>query len=316
MRLGTLIVGRRVALAVRSLEVDMVGWARRHPVSTYFILAFGLTWLVWVPRAAADQGLLAADWAVAVGRVWTYGPASAALLAAGLAGGRPAVAELGARLVRWRVGWHWYAVVLAGPAALSLTVAGVWVALGGTWAAAAPPALTQGADGGPLPVLTLLLFFVALAVTDGLGEETGWRGFVLPRLLGRHRALPVSLGLGTIWALWHLPLFWTAGAPLEGRSVALQFLALPALSVLYTWVFQHTRGSLLLAVPLHAASNLSGVAVLPPAGQDATPTLLRIGATWLLALGVTLAAASRRSAGERLRAESHSERPRTPGPGE
>jgi membrane protease YdiL (CAAX protease family) len=206
-------------------------------------------------------------------------------------------------------------VVLAGPAALSVTVAGVWVALGGAWAAAAPPSLTEGAGGGPLPVLTLLLFFVALAVTDGLGEETGWRGFVLPRLLERHPALPVSLGLGMIWALWHLPLFWTAGAPLEGRSVALQLLALPALSVLYTWVFQHTRGSLLLAVLLHAASNLWGVAALPPVGQDTTPTLLRIGATWLLALGVTLAAASRRSASEWPRAEPHPEHPLTPGPG-
>ncbi len=208
---------------------------------------------------------------------------------------------------------RWYAIVLAGPPALSLVVAGVWVALGGAWAAAAPPALTEGPGGGPLPVLTLLLFFVALALTDGLGEETGWRGFALPRLLERHRALPASLGLGIIWGLWHLPLFWTAGAPLEGRSVILQLLALPALSLLYTWVFQHTRGSLLLAVLLHAASNLWGVAVLPSADQDTTPALLRIGATWLLALGVTVAA-SRRSGSESSRTAPHPEHPLMPGP--
>jgi uncharacterized protein len=172
----------------------------------------------------------------------------------------------------------------------------VWVALGGAWAAAAPPALTAGVNGGPLPISTLLLFFVVLALTDGLGEETGWRGFVLPRLLEHHRALPVSLGLGMLWALWHLPLFWTIGAALESRPIALQLLALPALSVLYTWVFQHTQGSLLLAVLLHAASNLWGIAVLPSAGQDMTPALFRIGTMWLLALAVTVAAASRHSA--------------------
>jgi hypothetical protein len=71
-----------------------------------------------------------------------------------------------------------------------------------------------------------------------------------------------------VWALWHLPLFWPAGAPLEGRSGVLPLLTLPAVLVLYTRVFPHTRGGLLLAVLLHAPSNLGGVAVLPPAGND------------------------------------------------
>jgi hypothetical protein len=104
-------------------------------VATFFVLAFGITWLVWVPRAAAAQGLLAADWAVAAGQVWTYMPALAALLAAALTGGRAAVGDLGARLVRWRVGWRWYAVVLAGPPAFALVVAGAYAALGGSWSA-------------------------------------------------------------------------------------------------------------------------------------------------------------------------------------
>jgi uncharacterized protein len=272
----------------------MVGWARRHPVATFFALAFGLTWLVWVPRAAVSQGRLAAEWPVFLGRVWTYGPALAALLAAALTGGRPALRDLGARLGRWRVGWRWYAVVLAGPLAVTLAAAGVWVALGGAWAAAVPPALAGGAGGDPPPLPLLALFFVLLALTDGLGEETGWRGYALPRLLAGHGALAASLGLGVVWALWHLPLFWTAGAALAGRSVPLQLLGLPALSVLYTWVFQHTRGSLLLAVLFHAAGNLWGVALLPAAGGDATPALLRIGLTWLLALGVTAATGARR----------------------
>ena len=89
---------------------------RRHPLTTFFLLAFGITWVVWVPRAAGvPLGV--------VGQAWTWSPAVAALLATALTGGRDAVRELGARLVRWRVGWQWYLVVILGPAAFSLAVA-------------------------------------------------------------------------------------------------------------------------------------------------------------------------------------------------
>ena len=72
---------------------------RRYPLVTFFILAFAITWVVWVPRLAGLQ-------TGAVGQVWTWAPAIAALLAAALTGGRAAVRDLGARLVRWRVGWQ------------------------------------------------------------------------------------------------------------------------------------------------------------------------------------------------------------------
>ena len=195
---------------------------RRHPLATFLLLAFGLTWLVWVPRAMASQGLLASEWPIAVGQALSWGPAVAALLAAAITGGRAAVRELGARLVRWRVGWPWYAVVLAGPAAFSLAVAGAYAALGGSWVA------PRAFDGN---LLGLIPFFVVLALTDGLGEELGWRGYALPRLLARHGALAASLSLGVVWALWHLPLVWTEGAVLYGRPVWLPFLELPAEAV-------------------------------------------------------------------------------------
>src|SRR5919106_2229580 len=171
---------------------------RGHPLVTFFVLAFAITWVVWVPRAVGvPLGVL--------GQMWTWIPAIAALLAAALTGGRDAVRDLGSRLVRWRVGWQWYLVVILGPAAFSLAVAGVYTLLGGSWAEAAPPALLEG------PLLFLPLFLLILTLTDGLGEELAWRGFALPQLLSRHNALVASLILGVIWALWHLPLLWTEG---------------------------------------------------------------------------------------------------------
>jgi membrane protease YdiL (CAAX protease family) len=186
---------------------------RRHPLTTFFLLAFGITWVVWVPRAAATQGLLSTNLPIVVGEAWTWAPAIAALLAAALTGRRDAVRELRARLVRWRVGWQWYLVVILGPAAFSLAVAGVYALLGGSWAAAAPAALREG------PLMLLPLFLVILTLTDGLGEELGWRGFALPRLLTRYNALVASLILGALWALWHLPLVWTEGASIYQQPV-------------------------------------------------------------------------------------------------
>jgi uncharacterized protein len=104
----------------------------------------------------------------------------------------------------------------------------------------------------------LLPFFLVIpTLTDGLGEELGWRGFALPRLLSRHNALAASLILGVLWALWHLPLvgLWTEGSAMYLQPVWLLLVDIPAKAVLFTWVFLHTRGNVLLAVQLHGATT-------------------------------------------------------------
>jgi membrane protease YdiL (CAAX protease family) len=269
---------------------------RRHPLTTFFLLAFGITWVVWVPRAAATQGLLSTNLPIVVGQVWTWAPAIAALLAAALTGRRDAVRDLGARLVRWRVGWQWYLVVILGPAAFSLAIAGIYALLGGSWAAAAPAALREGS------LMMLPLFLVILTLTDGLGEELGWRGFALPRLLTRYNALVASLILGVLWALWHLPLVWTEGAPMYQLPVWLFLVDIPAKSVLFTWVFLHTRGSVLLAMLLHGATNLFAVSPTLTGTGDLTLPLLAAGAKWVLVLAVIMVAGPRLVHGTRTEA--------------
>jgi membrane protease YdiL (CAAX protease family) len=261
---------------------------RRYPLVTFFLLAFGITWIVWVPRAAGvPVGV--------VGQAWTWAPAIAALLAAALTGGRTALRDLGARLVRWRVGWQWYLVVILGPAVFSLAVTGVYVLLGGSWSAAAPmlAALREG------PLVLLPLFLLILTLIDGLGEEVGWRGFALPRLLTQHNALVASLILGVLWALWHLPLVWTEGAPMYQLPVWLFLLDIPAKSVLFTWVFLRTRGSALLAVLLHGATNLFAVSPTLTGTGDLTLLLIAAGAKWLLVVVVLVVAGPRLVRGSR-----------------
>jgi membrane protease YdiL (CAAX protease family) len=142
----------------------------------------------------------------------------------------------------------------------------------------------------PLPVIPLLVVIASL--TDGLGEELGWRGFALPRMLEGRNAFVISLVLGLIWAAWHLPLFWTEGAGREGTPVWILFAQLPATAVIYTWLFQHTQGSVVAAALLHGSFNV--FAVVPPGpGEPLTPALIALGIHWLLAAGLTTLAGSR-----------------------
>jgi uncharacterized protein len=136
-------------------------------------------------------------------------------------------------------------------------------------------------------LLLLPLFLVILTLTDGLGEELAWRGFALPRLLTRYNALVASVVLGVIWALWHLPLLWTEGGPMYQLPVWLLLLDLTAKAVLFTWVFLHTRGSVLIAMLFHGATNLFLVSPEVASTGDLALPVLAMVAKWVL-VGIVL----------------------------
>jgi uncharacterized protein len=242
--------------------------ARRYPTSTFFVLTFLITWGLWVPRILAPDSL-----ADPIADLGTYGPAIAAVIAAALTGN---LRDLGARLVRWRVGWQWYALVLLGPAAFYAVLVALAAALGSS-DDLAQPNVFQVVSG-------LAPFFVVLLLTDGFGEETGWRGFALPRLLARTGPLPASLLLGVVWAAWHLPLFWTVGNRNYGGSFLIMLVSLPAMSVLYTWLFQHTAGSTLIAILFHASGSWWLLLAISATGAETVRSdLAALLLKWLLA---------------------------------
>jgi membrane protease YdiL (CAAX protease family) len=122
----------------------------------------------------------------------------------------------------------------------------------------------------PLWQKLLILFLVFTLGFDGLGEELGWRGFALPRLLERYSWIFSSLTLGVWWAVWHFPYALTRGTFLSEIPLHWFFINLLALSVIYTWIFINTSGSLLLALLFHAAGNTTSnlFPILPPAAPD------------------------------------------------
>jgi membrane protease YdiL (CAAX protease family) len=124
--------------------------------------------------------------------------------------------------------------------------------------------------GGPAPdfsryqpLYTIIPMIILITLINGVGEELGWRGFMLPRLQSRYSALVASLILGTFWGLWHAPVYFIAGTTQSIFRAQVGFwaglllftLSTIAISVTFTWVFNNTRGSVLIAATLHGATN-------------------------------------------------------------
>ena len=160
------------------------------------------------------------------------------------------------RLTRWRLRPRWYVLALmVGPAA---HVAGVGLAT--LW-------------GGILPVHLGLLVLLPLFLVTNFGEEIGWRGYALPQLQRRFTPLASSLVIGVCWAAFHV----VALAQNPDRPwgyVAVGSLTLVAMSVVMTWLFNHTE-SVVLMVACHAMYDVVAIGVVPLAGT--TVPLLAFG---------------------------------------
>jgi uncharacterized protein len=194
--------------------------------------------------------------------------------------GRGALRKLLGRLLIWRVDPRWYLVVVLGPVALAGGMVALNAFVGG-------PAISV--DVPLLTVVITLAFFIFPG--SALGEEIGWRGCALPRLQSGRSALSASLILGVIWAFYHLPLFFT-GQAFRSPSLLVPFVVSGlALSVILTWVYNSTGGSLLLVVLLHAAANLPLTLLLEPLGSRAmVPFMFYVALMVVAAIAVVMVA--------------------------
>jgi membrane protease YdiL (CAAX protease family) len=122
--------------------------------------------------------------------------------------------------------------------------------------------------------IALVMFVFSIFPGSALGEELGWRGFALPHLQAGRSALRASIVLGALWGAWHLPL-WLTGTDSHPLSLYPAFvLTVIASSVLYTWMYNSTGGSLLIIVLYHAASNLPLTLLIAPLGSRMTQPFL------------------------------------------
>jgi uncharacterized protein len=170
------------------------------------------------------------------------GPLIATALLLPLIGGWAGVKNLVRRILLWRVSWRWYAVVLGLPVFLTFSAVGLNLLLG-----------AQVLPEFELPTaVNLAVRFAFIFVWIGLGEEPGWRGFVLPRLLLGRTALVAALMLGLIHAVWHLPLY---GREYDATNVVPWAISVFCFSILICWVYLHTGASILMPMLMHASNN-------------------------------------------------------------
>jgi CAAX protease family protein len=239
---------------------DLGGFVRRHGLVSFYALAFGLSWLAWLPYILSQDGglgvlgfsfpkILGTSSIAGILPGAYLGPLGAAFVVTAVSEGRPGLRRWVGRLFRWGVNWRWYALALLGVPAV--IVAGSLAVSPGSAASLS------------LPPVEALLFYVPFLliqmVTTGLAEEPGWRDFALVRHQRQQGPLFGTMILGVLWGVWHVPMFFTEwGAWMGGATpqAILLFVAFAvALSVVVTWLFNRTNGSLPLAIVAHVSSN-------------------------------------------------------------
>ena len=262
----------------------------RHPLVSYFILAYVLAWVLWLPLVLSKGGgiglipftipaKITSLLPLLIIIVGALGPALAAIIVSASVGGWTAVKQLLLRMVQVRAGLQWYIVALFVPLVAAL----------------APVLLFGGSEVflrvfSPLGAASLLSYvigtLIGMVVGSPIGEEPGWRGFALPRLQQSYGALRGSLILGPLWGLWHLPLFFTIwGAAYQSVGVLLGLLlfvlAIMSYTIFFTWLFNNTRGSIFLAILAHSAidSKAAFVLLLFPQAMQAVENPATFGAT-------------------------------------
>jgi len=201
------------------------------------------------PALIVATGLLSPAWT----QLGALSSSLAAIVLVIVEGRKGGLRELLGRALIWRVGIQWWIFALFFMIVPSVASLYLYHLLGG-------PAVDWS---GLQPLYKVVPMFIFLTIAAGIGEEFGWRGFLLPRLQSRHNALVSGLIVGVAWATWHIPLFFIKGTSqyeqqLDGGllpAILGYAVFVIAQSVQFTWLFNNTKGSVLLAAVFHGASN-------------------------------------------------------------
>ena len=257
----------------------MTSLARRYPVAAYLIVTFLVSWIVVSPLVAHARG-----W-VTVPDSWNWlhylmsmGPITAAVIVTALIAGRAGLRELAGRMVRWRIGPWWTLAAVGSPFILFAAGAVAARVIDGAWP-----------DFGRLSEVNFLgnigLWVLPLwLVTFGYGEETGWRGFALPRIQARHGALTSAVLVALAWIAWHVPAFFYLPTYTQlGVMMVLPFFIGVLLgSIMLTWMNNGSSGSIFAVAMWHAFFDIFSASKAADGTPQAVMTTLIV--LWALAI--------------------------------
>jgi len=242
------------------------------PVIWFYIFAFLLSWLGWVPQLFHARGIIGFD-----SPVFTFlgvgGPTLAAVLVVWVKYGRRAIPGLFSPLAKAKVdAWSWITALLAWAA-----ITGAALALGALVGIPLPDPEKFGPITGLLPVFIMMLL-------SNVWEEIGWRGFALPMLQKRWSAIIASLIMAPLWVLWHLPLLLNPQNAMSAFPWWAEIVFTFALTILYTSLYNQSKGSLLMVTIFHAMSNTAAYWLMETSPSFASHYLWTVAVTTFLAV--------------------------------
>ncbi len=201
-----------------------------------------------------------------------FSPTISATIITGIVSGWTGIKTLYKGFSIWKVGFIWYFAAflfLIGPLA-----AGFFYAIFG------------GESPGIDPNLTIQIFISSMIFglfSGPLSEETGWRGFALPRLEAKYGALVSSLILGIIWTFWHLPLYFVPGSSQVGIPFPIYMILVVSIAIIMTWAYNNTKGSLIITILIHFCFNFSSVLVTSMLGLIPMTVFFIVGGAMIVA---------------------------------
>ena len=247
---------------------------RRRELAIYFVLAFAFTWAFEILIALSVKGLIPLAVPLSIHYLASFGPFLAAIIVTLVFEGVTGLRRLFAGLAKWRVDWGYALFAIGVPFALFAVAVIASRIFTGAW-----PDLRLLGQVDYLPYIGVLPALGLWMLTYGLGEELGWRGFALPRLQAGRSAFSATMILGILWAAWHWPAFLYRDTYLAmGFLVIFQSLSVLAASVILTWLYNGTRGSLLMVVLFHGLFDF--LAVSSAGGQLAAIIMSALAVFW------------------------------------
>jgi len=222
-------------------------WIDRHRLVSFLLITYAFTWSV---QAAILATGMEPTWTLSILIGFgAFGPPVGAGVVVWASGG--SLRKWLSQVVRWRIGARWWAAAIFLPLVILAAGSALFAAFGGP------------IDLESFPFVGIYIFVMAWGIVWGGGqEELGWRGFMLPLLQEKYGALVSSLIVGVAWAVWHLPLLLNANTTHGGWSPSQQTIWVVTIltgSVLWTWMYNSTEGSVLAVAVFHAGINAMGV---------------------------------------------------------
>ena len=249
----------------------------------FVVMAYAVSWSFWLLQVLMRDAFPNDPRLGLLHLLGSLGPAVAGLCMATAAGGRAGLRRLLERVFDWQAGGGpgavvWHGIAWLGPFVV-LFVAQVLAQEAG---AAVQPGVLSPSD--EFPGLPVWLYWLAVLVFYGFGEEIGWRGFALPLLQSRFHPVVATLLLSLIWAVWHWPLFlFSPGlSVLDPAGMAGWFASLVTGAFLLTFLFNASGGSVLVVAIFHATMDIAFLG--PPAVAMRVGALITVAGLVVFAL--------------------------------